>query len=346
MVDGGGRNREIQRLQAAAAANGGEGTARQAQRLEYLQNNRQAGRSGGPLQQAMGQANAALDRAKPFEGRSNEIQRLQGLDATGKADPRQQQRLEFLRSNSDAGRSGMPGQGLREQQPYGNYKDAIRTQQPFQGGASNGGNTWDGQAAVNYMQPGTDVRGSMDAYRNQTQQPGSGMSLSDYQQMQAGRQQSGQYLQDPNSQNGYRPGGGVNPMPRPTPGNMPGGVAYGPEPINPDGTWKNVVNPMPRPTPGNMPGGAPVSMDPGFYNPNAMQRPTPQGGYPGSDPQSRFGYRPPPTDPRGTALRQPMNRPGYLSQEAAPLRNPDPMRRIQPNAGVLAPPPMRRPIGR
>jgi len=83
---GGGRNREIQGLQAKAAANGGEGTARQQARMQYLQNHQQAGRrpqgpqTGGPLMEAMG-----------------------------------------------------PG-----------GQEAIRTQQPYQGGASNGGTTWDG----------------------------------------------------------------------------------------------------------------------------------------------------------------------------------------------------------
>ncbi len=112
---GGGRNREIQRLQAAAAQNGGEGTARQQERLSYLQSHRDAGRrpqgpqTGGPLQEAMGLARDGANRA--------------------------------------AG-----GNDLRMQQPYngGNYKDGILDSMRGRGpGMSNGGTTWDGQAPMN-----------------------------------------------------------------------------------------------------------------------------------------------------------------------------------------------------
>jgi hypothetical protein len=75
VMRGGGRNREIQRLQGAAAANGGEGTARQQARLDYLQRNPQAGRrpqgpqTGGPLMNAMGPGGQdAIRTQQPYRG--------------------------------------------------------------------------------------------------------------------------------------------------------------------------------------------------------------------------------------------------------------------------------------
>lgn len=139
---GGGRNREIQRLQGAAAQNGGEGTARQQARMQYLQNHREAGRrpqgpqTGGPLQEAMGAGGQAI------------------MEAMGPGG-----------NYKDNIRMGPGGQ------------DAIRTQQPWNGGPgmSNGGTTWDGQAPMNPygggkpMQPGSDAgfpgREAMDAMR-------------------------------------------------------------------------------------------------------------------------------------------------------------------------------------
>ena len=247
VMRGGGRSREIQSLQAKAAQAGGEGTARQAQRLEYLRNHPQAGRrpqgpqTGGPLQQAMGAA-----------GRG-----LAGAAAGG---------------------------------------DELRFKQPWTGGASNGGTTWDGQAPMNpygggrTMQPGSDPGFP----------GGGGMSLNDYQQrFQDNRPQdvrAGEALASgirppsgPQEQaqldayNAYKANSGqqAQPMQRPTPGNMPGQPP-----------------PMQRPTPGQM-------NDPGFQKqipPGALSRYQPgpnyfQGEGMGADRFAKFGSPPPVQQP-------------------------------------------------
>ena len=84
-------------------------------------------------------------------GRSREIQRLQAAQQGGQATARQQQRLDYLQDNRGAGRRPQgPQTGGPLQQAMGaGGQDAMRTQQPYQGGQmSNGGTTWDGQAPM------------------------------------------------------------------------------------------------------------------------------------------------------------------------------------------------------
>lgn len=123
---GGGRNREIQRLQAAAAQNGGEGTARQQERLSYLQSHRDAGRRPQGGAQAGAQTGGKLLEAMAPSSEGN---------------------------YKDNIRMGPGGQ------------DAIRTQQPWNGGPgmSNGGTTWDGQAPMNPYGGGQPIRSGSDS---------------------------------------------------------------------------------------------------------------------------------------------------------------------------------------
>lgn len=235
VMRGGGRNREIQSLQAKAAQAGGEGTARQAQRLEYLRNHPQAGRrpqgpqTGGPLQEAMGLARDGANRA--------------------------------------AG-----GNDLRMQQPYngGNYKDGILDSMRGRGpGMSNGGTTWDGQAPMNPygggqpMQPGSDAgfpgREAMDAMRR----PQGGkfgadgrLKMPTAQELEQSAQENGRRMgMTPDQFNQWRETANNNGIRN----------GLGQSTATPPGqSWTPVGSPpMQRPTPGNMPGQAP-NMPPGF----------------------------------------------------------------------------------
>lgn len=236
VMRGGGRSREIQSLQAKAAQAGGEGTARQAQRLEYLRNHPQAGRrpqgpqTGGPLQQAMGAAGRSLAGA-----------------AAGSND--------------------------------------LRFQQPWTGGASNGGTTWDGQAPMNpygggrTMQPGSDAGFPGGGQSSAQAAPTAEQSAQQQAMMEAYNKRKqelfGSQAGDPNQ---------FVPMQRPTPGNMPGQPP-----------------PMQRPTPG----GAPAGNDPGFQKqipPGALSRYQPgpnyfQGEGMGADRFAKFGSPPPQQQP-------------------------------------------------
>lgn len=259
VMRGGGRNREIQRLQAAAAQNGGEGTARQAQRLEYLRNHPQAGRrpqgpqTGGPLQEAMGAGGQAIMEAMGPGGNYKDNIRMGpgGQDA--------------MRLARDGANRAAGGNDLRMQQPYngGNYKDGILDSMRGRGpGMSNGGTTWDGQAPMNPygggkpIQPGSD-RGF----------PGlGGMSLDDYQ-----RNVRDERPQDVRAgealARGIRPPSGPQEQAQ-----LDAYNAYkssNPPPMQP-GQLEDAARqvqqgfkPMQRPTPGNMPGQAP-NMPPGF----------------------------------------------------------------------------------
>lgn len=229
---GGGRNREIQRLQAAAAQNGGEGTARQQERLSYLQSHRDAGRRPQGGAQAGAQTGGKLLEAMAPSSEGN---------------------------YKDNIRMGPGGQ------------DAIRTQQPWNGGPgmSNGGTTWDGQAPMNPYGGGQPIRSgsdsgfpgreAMDAMRR----PQGGkfgadgrLKMPTAQELEQSAQENGRRMgMTPDQFNQWRETANNNGIRN----------GLGQSTATPPGqSWTPVGSPpMQRPTPGNMPGQAP-NMPPGF----------------------------------------------------------------------------------
>lgn len=282
-------------------------------------------------------------------GRNREIRALQQKMAGNQGGTaRQQERMDYLQGQQ--GSVGNPErqarrdnylirQSQRQPQTGGPLQeamgpggqDAIRTQQPYQGGQmSNGGTTWNGQ-------PPRAMDGSPQAMGMQNQ--GELNSYNDYranlakQYGQQGQAQSGNLQIDPNNvPQEWRDKLAQSPLQRPTPGQ---------------------VQPMQRPTMGGQ------AMDPGFarerYNPGPDYF---QGEGMGANRFSKFGSPPSIQQPvqgnqiagGGTSMDR-FSKPGYQAYrgnvEGNQIRGGGSpgisRRRVNTNrgqsAGVLAPPP-------
>lgn len=246
MVDGGGRNREIQRLRAAQQ--GGQATERQAQRLDYLQQNRGAGRrpgpqTGGPLLNAMGPGGQeAIRTQQPYNGG-----RMSNGGVTMDGGPMPMDGGQAGQAGADA----MAAYGQMKQQPYG-------------------GANMDGLQS-NYQ--------NAPRAANQGMQGAQGSSLtSDFQKQRAMQAQTGELRTQSVQAPGMLP-----PMPRPTPGGM---QPQGPDYFRGEGMSGNQFN------------------KPGYQAPQRdVQNDYFRGGGMGMDKFNKPGYTAPPREVQGNYFR-------------------------------------------